>query len=512
LDTGFPAALVWGEQLTTIYNDGFIAILGNKPEALGRSFASIWEEVWEEIGPIARRAYAGEATFIEDFPLMLHRSGQLEQAWFTFSYSPVRAADGSIAGMIDIVTETTASMLARQAVSESEERYRTVFEVMGEGFCLVELVEQAPGAPIDFLYLDANRAFAEKTGVQDVVGKTIRQVFSGEPAAPFDAYVAVLRTGQPLRVVYSMATQNRLLDVRAFRVGGPGSRRLAVLFEDITEHRAAEEALRRSEQRHRAMLEAKVRERTAELQASRDLLQGTMDASTDLIQVFEAVRDEEGEIVDFCWLLNNHSSENRYGDLRGQRLLERNPGVVEEGIFDTLKEVTTTGQPRQNERHYVHEQYDGWFLQTVVKLNDGVATTSRDISAWKAAQEEVFRLRDEAAQALLRESEERFSRFGEASQDILWMRDAETLQWQYLTPAFETIYGLTREEAMAGDNFQSWLELIVPEDRNVAAENTDRVRGGEHAGFEYRIRRPADGAIRWLRHTDFPIFDEAGKV
>lgn len=527
LDTGFPAALVWGEGYTTIHNDGFMPILGPKPDALGRSFAAIWEEVWEEIGPIAERAYAGEATFIEDFPLTVQRSGQWEQAYFTFSYNPVRAADGSVAGMIGIVTETTATVLARQAAAvhdvtdlkrtaealrESEERYRTVFEAMGEGFCLIELVKQAPDAPVDFLYLDANRAFAEKTGVENVVGKTMRQAFPGESDAPFDAYAAVLRTGKPLWLVYSMATQERVLELRAFRVGGPGSRRLAVLFEDVTERRAADEALRRSEQRHRAMLEEKVRERTAELQASRDLLQGTMDASTDMIQVFEAIRDEDGEIVDFRWLLNNHSSENRYGDLRGQKLLERHPGVVQEGIFDTLKHVTTTGEPRQDERHYVHEQYDGWFLQTIVKLNDGVATTSRDISAWKAAQEEVLRLRDEAAQAMLRESEERLGRFGEASQDILWMRDAETLQWQYLTHAFETIYGLTREEALAGDNFRSWLELIVPEDREDAVANTDRIREGEHAIFEYRIRRPADGAIRWLRNTDFPIFDEAGKV
>lgn len=42
LDSGFPKAVVWGPQLTTIYNDAFRPILGNKPEALGRSFADIW--------------------------------------------------------------------------------------------------------------------------------------------------------------------------------------------------------------------------------------------------------------------------------------------------------------------------------------------------------------------------------------------------------------------------------------------------------------------------------------
>ncbi|BCI71110.1 hypothetical protein SPKIRA_19400 [Sphingomonas paucimobilis] len=115
-------------------------------------------------------------------------------------------------------------------------------------------------------------------------------------------------------------------------------------------------------------------------------------------------------------------------------------------------------------------------------------------------------------QATLRVSEERLRQFGEASQDILWLRDAETLQWQYLTPAFEAIYGLRRDEVMVGDHYRGWLDMIVPEDRPLAETHISRVRAGEHAVFEYRIRRPGDGAIRWLRDTDFPIADEGGRV
>ncbi|MBB3472231.1 PAS domain-containing protein [Sphingomonas sp. BK345] len=250
-----------------------------------------------------------------------------------------------------------------------------------------------------------------------------------------------------------------------------------------------------------------LRQRTAELARGRDLLRATMDASTDMIQVFEAVRDERGEIVDFRWLLNNHTSESTYGEVRGQSLLERNPGVIEEGIFATFKHVTETGEPRQDERHYVHEQFDSWFLQTVVKLDDGVATTTKDIGAWKNAQEELLRLRDAAAQDRLRQSEERLRQFGEASHDVLWIRDAATLRWEYLTPAFETVYGLSPDRAIAGDAAQSWLDLVHPEDRPLAEAAMARVRGGEHVSFDYRLHRPVDGATRWIRDTAFPIRD-----
>ncbi|MGE3745332.1 MAG: sensor histidine kinase [Sphingomonadaceae bacterium] len=114
LESRFPSALVWGPELTTLYNDAFLPILGDKGDVLGQPFSQIWQEVWDDIGPIAERAYAGEATFIEDFPLTVMRSRYPEKAWFTFCYSPVRTADGRVAGMLDTVVETTQTVLARQ--------------------------------------------------------------------------------------------------------------------------------------------------------------------------------------------------------------------------------------------------------------------------------------------------------------------------------------------------------------------------------------------------------------
>ncbi len=122
LESGFPTALVWGPDLVTIYNDRFRPILGNKPEALGRSFAETWSEAWDEIRPVVERAFAGKSTFNKDYPVEVERSGAAEQAYFSFSYSPVRTLDGSVGGMIGMVVETTERVITESRIDVTEER------------------------------------------------------------------------------------------------------------------------------------------------------------------------------------------------------------------------------------------------------------------------------------------------------------------------------------------------------------------------------------------------------
>ena len=114
LGSHFPQAVIWGRELITLHNEAFQVILGGKPSALGRPFSEVWKEVWSEIRPIAEKALAGEATFIEDFPLIIERGGSPEQAFFTFCYSPIRDQAGKVVGILDTVTETTATVIANK--------------------------------------------------------------------------------------------------------------------------------------------------------------------------------------------------------------------------------------------------------------------------------------------------------------------------------------------------------------------------------------------------------------
>ena len=114
LESDFPKAIVWGPELITLYNDAFVPILGEKPLAIGRPFSDVWSEAWETIGPIAAKAFRGESTFIENFPLTVDRHESPEQAYFSFCYSPIRDESGHVVGMMDTVIETTGVVTARQ--------------------------------------------------------------------------------------------------------------------------------------------------------------------------------------------------------------------------------------------------------------------------------------------------------------------------------------------------------------------------------------------------------------
>jgi PAS domain-containing protein len=102
-----------GRRPRLLYNDAYAEILGAKhPAALGAPFKQVWAEIWPDIEPSVQAALAGEATFHEDLPLVMNRTGSDELTYFTFSYSPVRDEKGDVAGMFCTCAETTKQVLA----------------------------------------------------------------------------------------------------------------------------------------------------------------------------------------------------------------------------------------------------------------------------------------------------------------------------------------------------------------------------------------------------------------
>lgn len=133
--SSFPKAIIWGRELITLHNDAFEPILGDKPSAIGRPFSDVWAEVWSDIQPMIDKAFAGEATFIENFKLTIDRHGYPEDAYFTFCYSPIRVENGEVGGMMDTVVETTETVLAQRRLAmtnaELSHRMRNALAMIG---------------------------------------------------------------------------------------------------------------------------------------------------------------------------------------------------------------------------------------------------------------------------------------------------------------------------------------------------------------------------------------------
>lgn len=116
------------------------------------------------------------------------------------------------------------------------------------------------------------------------------------------------------------------------------------------------------------------------------------------------------------------------------------------------------------------------------------------------------------AEAALRESEQRFREFSEASSSLVWMRDAETLRLEYVSPAYEQIYSVSRTAALANSRIDTWLSLIHPDDQGEVLAGVERARGGSSATYQFRVAGPSDTGPRWMESTAFPLRDRAGHV
>ncbi len=123
LNSKFPMFLFWGQQHLCFYNDAYRPSLGNEgkhPLALGQPGAQVWPEIWEFIKPFIDQALSGGgATWREDQLLPIYRNGQLENVYWTFSYSPVCDESGSPAGVFVTCAETTDKVLTLQQLQDS---------------------------------------------------------------------------------------------------------------------------------------------------------------------------------------------------------------------------------------------------------------------------------------------------------------------------------------------------------------------------------------------------------
>ncbi|WP_232630189.1 hybrid sensor histidine kinase/response regulator [Methylobacterium sp. Leaf118] len=209
--------------------------------------------------PEDRPAFAAEGEAV----YRIRRTASGTVRWLARSTVPeARGSGEGPARVAGVVRDVTAERAGGAELAGREQHYRTLFEQMDEGYCVIEFVDGPHGPQSDYVHVEANRAYAQHAGIENVVGQRLREIVTdGEADGWVALYGEVLRTGTPIRVERELVATGRYLEVAAFRFEPPSRRQVAVLFQDVTSRRQTEHRLHSKAAHLEAQVNAQRRDR-----------------------------------------------------------------------------------------------------------------------------------------------------------------------------------------------------------------------------------------------------------
>jgi PAS domain S-box-containing protein len=224
-------------------------VFGDIPDLIGSDFGEVIHTLWpkpyaDEIEERFRRTLETGEPYT-DPERAEERLDRRATEYYEWQIHRIPLPDGRY-GVVCYFNDISRHVLARRELAESgrrlresEERYRTLFESMDEGYCVIEFLDGPHGPLSDYVHVQANPAYTANTGIPDIVGRKVREMVPDEADAWVEVYRNVLVTGQPVRFERELVATGRHLDLAAFRIGPPELRRVAVLFKDITARKRA---------------------------------------------------------------------------------------------------------------------------------------------------------------------------------------------------------------------------------------------------------------------------------
>lgn len=221
-------------------------IFGDIPDLTGRDFSEIFHILWDQthadrIVELFRRTLeTGESYFA---PERFERRNEFSVEYYEWQLSRTVISEGNY-GVACYFRNVTASVSALQSVSAVSEQYYALINSIDEGFCVVEVLFDESKKPVDYRFLEINRAFEEQTGIENGVGRRMREIAPQHEEHWFEIYGKVALTGETIRFENLAEQLNRWYDVYAFRVGESESHQVGILFKDITESKLAEISLK----------------------------------------------------------------------------------------------------------------------------------------------------------------------------------------------------------------------------------------------------------------------------
>ena len=365
------------------------------------------------------------------------------------------------------------------ALRDSEDKYRNLFDNMLEGFAYCRMIFDDEGLPVDWVYLDTNKAFSRLTGLEDVVGKSVLEVLPDlKETTPevFEVYGRVALTGRAEKVEIWVEPLSAFLSINVFSTS-PGT--FAAIFENITEHKVAGK----------------------DLQAFGDRFQQMFDNMSSCVSIYRAVDDGE----DFVFVDFNRAAERvervRREEVLGRSIVDVFPGVVQFGLLDVLKRVWRTGQAEQFPVSWYQDgRVSGWKENYVYKLSSGeIVAVYDDVTQQVQAEES------------LRGNEAKYRFLADNMNDVVWTSDLG-LNTNYVSPSITKLLGFTVEEHLA----RGAGELLAPESLKMAIDILadelahDAERDPERTGMVELYYRHADGSTRCMETSISFIRDSGG--
>jgi signal transduction histidine kinase len=267
--SGFIAILRGPEHRWAFVNQAFERIFPGH-SAVGETARATFPEAESQgLFALLDQVYATGERFVgEQVPIVVHSADgePARELFLDFVCEPIGDDRGAVTGVFLTGFDVTTRVRAERALQEREERYRTLFNSIDEGFCVIEVLFDGNERPLDYRFLETNATFERQSGLVGAVGRTAREMVPNLEQHWFETYGQVALTGEPLRFVDGSAEMGRWFDVYAARVGGAGRREVALLFTDITARKEAEverERLLRAERVAREAAEAAVQARDA---------------------------------------------------------------------------------------------------------------------------------------------------------------------------------------------------------------------------------------------------------